>query len=69
MPFFNVLEAIKTKYSNHPIEAYEEAKESFNRRGPELVVKKLQEAADNLARAQEVVNRLNDENIQPELIQ
>ena len=57
------LEAIKTKYANFPMEAYEEAKASLNRLGPELILQRRQAAAINLARAQEALNAI-DQNIQ-----
>ena len=56
------LEAIKTKYANCPMEAYEEAKASLNRLGPELILQRWQAAAINHARAQEALNAI-DQNI------
>ena len=48
------------------MEAYEEAKESFNRLGPEIVAKKRIAAAEALAKAQETLNSLDRENISPQ---
>ena len=45
------------------MEAYEEAKASLNRLGPELILQRRQAAAINLARAQEALNAI-DQNIQ-----
>ena len=56
------LETIKTNNANCPMEAYEEAKASINRLGPELILQRRQVAAINLARAQEALNA-SDQNI------